>query len=133
MCRTKQSYEARRARRERLVIPATALPESFAVLTRMPVRLSPQGARRFLEESFFETAEIASLAGDAAWSSIRDVSQRDMGGGIICDAVIARTAFDAGASVLLTWNTKDFLPPRRRDSRFVSPDSRHRPLPRLLS
>ena len=77
MCRTKQSYEARRARRERLVIPATALPESSAVLTRMPVRLSPQGARRFLEESFFETAEIASLAGDAAWSSIRDVSQRD--------------------------------------------------------
>jgi predicted nucleic acid-binding protein len=32
-----------------------------------------------------------------------------MGGGIIYDAVIARTAFDAGASVLLTWNTRDFL------------------------
>jgi predicted nucleic acid-binding protein len=98
-----------RARRERLVIPATALLESFAVLTRMPVRLSPQDARRLLEESFFETAGIAGLAGAAAWSSIRDVSLREMGGGIIYDAVIARTAFDGGASMLLTWNTKDFL------------------------
>jgi predicted nucleic acid-binding protein len=107
--RTKQGYEARRARRERLVIPAHALLESFAVLTRMPVRLSPTDARRLLEESFFKTAEIASLAGGAAWTTIQDLSLRDMGGGIACDAVIAHTALDAGASVLLTWNTKDFL------------------------
>jgi predicted nucleic acid-binding protein len=37
------------------------------------------------------------------------LSLREMGGVIVYDAVIARTAFDAGASVLLTWNTKDFL------------------------
>jgi len=107
--RTKQGYEARRARRERLVIPAHALLESFAALTRMPVRLSPEDARRLLEESFFEKAEIADLAGDAAWKTIQDVSVRQMGGGIIYDAVIAREALDAGASVLLTWNAKDFL------------------------
>jgi len=34
---------------------------------------------------------------------------RESGGGIIYDAAIARTAFDAGVSVLLTWNAKDFL------------------------
>jgi predicted nucleic acid-binding protein len=107
--RTKQGYEARRARRERLVIPAHALLASFVVLTRMPVRLSPADARRLLEESFFKTAEIASLAGGAAWTTIQDLSLRDMGGGIACDAVIAHTALDTGASVLLTWNTKDFL------------------------
>jgi len=107
--RTKQGYETRRARRERLVIPAHALLESFAVLTRMPVRLSPEDARRLLEESFFQKAEIASLASGAAWITIQDLSLREMGGGIVYDAVIARTAFDAGASVLLTWNMKDFL------------------------
>lgn len=75
----------------------------------MPVRLSPADARRLLEGSFFETAEIAGLAGDAAWTTIQDLSLRDMGGGITYDAVIARTAFNAGASVLLTWNVKDLL------------------------
>jgi toxin FitB len=107
--RTKQAYDARLARRQRLIIPAHVLLESFSVLTRMPVRLSPEDARRLLQENFFKTAEAASLAGGAAWSSIQDLSLREMGGGIIYDAVIARTAFDAGASVLLTWNIKDFL------------------------
>jgi len=107
--RTKQGYETRRARRERLVIPVHVLLESFAVLTRMPVRLSPADAQRLLEGSFYETAEIAGLSSGAAWTTIQDLSLRDMGGGIAYDAAIARTAFDAGASVLLTWNTKDFL------------------------
>jgi predicted nucleic acid-binding protein len=107
--RTKQDYETRRARRERLVIPVHVLLESFAVLTRMPVRLSPADAQRLLEASFYETAEIAALSGGAAWTTIQDLSLRDMGGGIAHDAAIARTAFDAGASVLLTWNAKDFL------------------------
>jgi len=75
----------------------------------MPVRLSPEDARRLLEESFFEKAEIAGLAGGTAWATIQGLSLREMGGGTIYDAVIAHTAFHAGASVLLTWNTKDFL------------------------
>jgi len=107
--RTKQAYDARLSGRERLIIPAHALLESFSVLTRMPVRLSPEDSRRLLQESFFKTADVAGLPGGAAWSSIQDLSLREMGGGIIYDAVIARTAFDAGASVLLTWNIKDFL------------------------
>jgi hypothetical protein len=107
--RTKQGYELRRARRERLVIPASALVQSFSVLTRMPVRLLPQDARRLLEESFFDRADVAGMARGAAWKTIQDVSVRGMGGGIIYDAAIAREACDAGASVLLTWNTKDFL------------------------
>jgi predicted nucleic acid-binding protein len=106
---TKQGYELRRARRERVVIPASALLQSFSVLTRMPVRLLPQEARRLLEENFFEKAEIAGMPGDMVWKTIQDVSLREMGGGIIHDAVIAREALDAGASVLLTWNMKDFL------------------------
>jgi uncharacterized protein with PIN domain len=69
--RTKQAYVARLARRERPIIPAHALLEAYSVLTRMPVRLSPEDARRLLEESFLETAEVAGLGGKAAWSSIR--------------------------------------------------------------
>jgi uncharacterized protein with PIN domain len=70
--RTKHAYDARLARRERLIIPAHALLESFSVLTRMPVRLSAQDVRRLLDESFFETAEVAGLAAGSAWSSIQD-------------------------------------------------------------
>jgi hypothetical protein len=116
------------------VIPAAALLESFAVLTRMPVRLSPQDARRLLEESFSETAEIAGLAVAAAWSSIRDLSLREMGGGIIYDALIARTAFDAARPHCSPGTPRTSFVSRRRDSRFVSPDlPEHHPLPRLLS
>jgi predicted nucleic acid-binding protein len=107
--RTKQDYESRRARRQQVVIPVHALLESYAVLTRGPRRLTPDVARRILEESFYHTAEIAGLSGPAAWSSIGDLGVRDMAGGVIYDAVIARTAFDAGARLLLTWNTRDFL------------------------
>jgi predicted nucleic acid-binding protein len=106
--RTKQAYEAIRARRERVIIPVHALLESYSVLTRMPVRVSPEDARRLLKENF-ETSEVAGFATSGAWAAIQDMSERQMGGGIIYDAAIARTAFDAGASVLLTWNTKDFL------------------------
>jgi predicted nucleic acid-binding protein len=107
--RTKLAYEARTARRERLVIPASVLLESFSVLTRLPQRLSPDDARSLLEGSFVKTAEIAVLTSDAAWSSIEDLSSRELGGGVIYDAAIARAAFQGGASVLLTWNVKDFL------------------------
>lgn len=71
--------------------------------------LSLEDARLLLEDSFFETAEVARVASGAAWSSIRDLTLRVMGGGMSYDALIARAALDAGASVLLTRNTKDFL------------------------
>ena len=107
--RTKQTFDARRTKRERLVIPVHVLLESYSVLTRMPGRVTPEIARRMLEGSFFQTADIAGLAEGTAWSSIRDLSPRDMGGSNIYDAVIARAALEAGASVLLTWNLKHFI------------------------
>jgi predicted nucleic acid-binding protein len=107
--RTKQAYEARRRRHERLVVPVHVLLESFAVLTRLPVRLAPEDAQRILEENFFQTAGIAGLAGGTAWAAVRELSRRGMGGGIIYDTAIALAALEAGASVLLTLNVKDFL------------------------
>ncbi len=107
--RTRQSYDARQAARERLIVPAHVLIESFAVLTRLPVRLSPSDASRLLYDNFVDTAEIAVLTGDTVWSSIQDLSDRDLGGGVVYDAIIAHAAFTRGASVLLTWNVKDFL------------------------
>jgi len=49
------------------------------------------------------------LQNDAAFEVIRDLSVREMSGGIANDAAIARAAVDAGATELLTWNPKDFL------------------------
>lgn len=106
---TFRAYQARRARQARLILPVHVLLESFSVLTRMPVRLAPEDAQRILEESFSETAEVAGVSAAVAWSAIRDVSRRETGGGIVYDSIIAQTAHHAGASVLLTWNTKDFL------------------------
>jgi len=106
--RTVQAYNDLRGQYARLVIPVHALLESYAVLTRTPPRLAPEDCWRHLAGSF-QSAEIAGLSGVAAWSVIQDLRLRDMSGGIIYDAAIARAALDSGASILLTWNLKDFL------------------------
>jgi predicted nucleic acid-binding protein len=54
-------------------------------------------------------AHIAGLTGRGPWTTIQDLGLRDISGGITYDAAIAQTALEGGASVLLTWNTKDFL------------------------
>jgi hypothetical protein len=43
------------------------------------------------------------------WAWIQDVAASGVAGGSIYDAVIARSSFEAGAAVLLTWNVGDFL------------------------
>ena len=41
--------------------------------------------------------------------ALRDLAGRGLGGGRIYDAIIALSSFQAGATILLTWNLKHFL------------------------
>ena len=89
---TLAEYETRRRRKEVPVIPAHALLESFSVMTRLPAGkgLYPGDARNLLAGNF-------------------ELTLRRIAGGIVYDAVIARSAHQAGARVLLTWNVRDML------------------------
>jgi predicted nucleic acid-binding protein len=110
--RTLGSYEKFLAQGAQPVIPAHAILECFSVLTRLPApyRLTPETARVALERTFSQTAIVVGMNPESVWSMIAMLSRLGLGGGRVYDAAISQSVADAGATVLLTWNTKHFLP-----------------------
>lgn len=113
----------RTKRGDRMIAPAPALVEAYAVLTRLPPprRLPAAAALALLDENFLRRAEVVAL--DA--NTYRDLLQRAPAcgvlGGRIYDAVIVACARLAGASALLTFNERDFLPLAGRDLDIIVP------------
>jgi len=72
-----------RQRGDDLVLPAPALLESFAVLTRLPrpYQLTPEIATSLLSRNFEANSRIVSLDGMATWTVIADLAGRSIGGG----------------------------------------------------
>ena len=108
---TRTRYDDLRRAGARFIVAAHSLLECFSVLTRMPppYRFSPEKARRLLLENLSGSAAISGVDPELCWSTIRELSQQSLGGGLVYDAVIARSVRQAGATVLLTWNVRDFL------------------------
>lgn len=98
---------------ERLAVPAPALVEAYAVLTRLPAphRLSPADAWALVKANFIEQAKIVALGGTAYVGVLRSLAKDAVGGGRTYDAVIARCASQANAETLLTFNRRHFDPP----------------------
>lgn len=103
-------YEHLLASRADLIVPVHGLFECYAVLTRLPspFRSTPDTARQAIEESFYRTATIVGLTSKTAWNTIDSFSREGIGGGRIYDAAIAACLADAGATILYTWNVRDF-------------------------
>lgn len=108
---TRSEWERLKRQGVIFVVPCHALLECFSVLTRMPppYRRAPGETERMLHENFARETELPGVASDAVWTCVRELAAAGLGGGDIYDAVIARSSFEAGAAVLLSWNVKDFL------------------------
>ncbi len=108
---TRAEWERLRRQEVLWVVTCHALLECFSVLTRMPVpkRVGAEEAERMLHENFGEDAVIAGLDAEQAWAAIRKIVSGRLHGGAVYDAAIAQSTFAAGASLLLTWNLRDFL------------------------
>ena len=91
-----------------MVVPAHALTEAYAVLTRLPApnRLSPGDAIEVLRENFEKHARTVSLDADEYWSLLGAAPTAGVYGGRIYDAVIAASARKAKAREILTWTLK---------------------------
>jgi predicted nucleic acid-binding protein len=101
---------ARRAlHRERMVMAAPALVETYAVLTRLPspYRLRPADALAVMEGSW-SRVEVAALASEDVWPLLRELSDRGIAGGSTYDAMVAACARKASVDVILTWDVADF-------------------------
>lgn len=105
--------ETRLDRGERLIVPAPALVETYAVLTRLPPphRLSPADAWTLVEANFVKDCRIVALTGEAYVTVLRRLVRQAVGGGRTYDAMIAECAREAKSSSLLTFNRRHFDPP----------------------
>lgn len=90
--------------RKSLVVPAPALIESYAILTRLPAqhRLAHADAFHLLRSSF-SGAKVAGQKTRETWSNLRKWSVAPAGGNEVFDALILEIAIDAGAKTLLTF------------------------------
>jgi predicted nucleic acid-binding protein len=101
-------YEKHREAHDEFLIVENVLLEAFSALLRAPVGMSPREAVRTLEEHFGDTI-TAPIRRGLAWDTIHHVIARGFAGRRIYDAAIALAAFEAGATVMLTWNVRHFI------------------------
>ena len=108
--KTLQSFEYWRDRDAQIILPLHTILECYSVLTRIPApyRLPPDLALQAIRENFSRTALVVGVKAGNVWERIEDLSRRGVGGGRVYDALIAWCALDAGATILMTWNLKDY-------------------------
>ena len=80
------------------------------MLTRIPkpMRLTPGQAIRILD-NWRGALRLIALDPEAILQALRDSAELRVAAGRINDAVHARTAVTAGASLVVTWNEKPFI------------------------
>jgi predicted nucleic acid-binding protein len=108
--RANTEIEKRLANRERMIMAAPALVESYSVLTRLPAphRISPPDALILLEANFMQGIQATALTASAYASLLRGAPAADIAGGRTYDAVIAACARKGKVQVLLTFNAQHF-------------------------
>jgi len=91
-------------------IAAHTLAELYAVLSTLPTRprISPSVAWRLIRESIELTAKVISLTPSEYSATIKQACDMGLAGGIIYDALIARSALKARVDTLLTLNRDHF-------------------------
>lgn len=109
--RASAALNRRLTARATLIIPAPALAETYAVLTRLPPphRLSAPDAWYFVHTNFAGAGKIVALSGPEYVTLLQRASDRGIAGGRVYDAVIAACAHKGHASSLLTFNDTHFL------------------------
>jgi predicted nucleic acid-binding protein len=88
---------------------AHSLAEVYATLTRLPgkQRMSCEQSLLFLDE-IRDRLRTVTLDGDEYSAAIADAAAEGIMGGMIYDALIARSALKAHAETILTWNLDHF-------------------------
>jgi predicted nucleic acid-binding protein len=102
--------EKRLRAREPLLLPAPALVEAYAVLTRLPppYRVSPVDALALLDQGFMRASSIVALDAAGYAGLLRQVPSQGIAGGRTYDAVIAACVIKGKGEALLTFNPDEF-------------------------
>lgn len=87
-----------------------SVAEVFSVLTRLPrtPRISPDEARELIQENMLRRAQVVAITADDYAALVDELAQRSLAGGIVYDAIVARSAALARVDWLVTLNVRDF-------------------------
>lgn len=87
-----------------------ALAEIYATLTALPLqrRISPDDARRLLEETVLARLAVVPLGSADYRAVLRQVADQGLGSGAIHDGLHAHCARKEGVDQILTYNLHDF-------------------------
>jgi predicted nucleic acid-binding protein len=109
--RTLRSYDRWLAERAQVLVPWHAVAECYSVLTRLPApyRFPTQVAHQSLSQNIAKNAMTVALEPQQVWRVIEDLARLGITGGQVYDALIAASAAEARAHVLMTWNPKHFV------------------------
>jgi len=93
-----------------LVVSAHSLLEVYSVLTTAPFkpRISPETAKKLIDANIKNIATIHALNTNDYLQLIHWVSDLNIKGGIVYDALILQCAKKAGIKEIVTMNAKDF-------------------------
>jgi predicted nucleic acid-binding protein len=95
--------------RKQAACAAHSAAELYATLTRLPVRPRIGGDQAMLFiESLQRRLTLIALESDEYVRVLSDISTKQLTGGVVYDALIAACARKARATVLYTWNPRDF-------------------------
>lgn len=99
------------ARSLSLLVAAHSLAETFAVLTRLPLRprIAPATAEALMRENVLGRAQIVALSATDYRGVLARQATLGLAGGAIYDALIARAAQKGRADRVVTLNRGDFL------------------------
>jgi predicted nucleic acid-binding protein len=102
---------AAKAGRYELVVSGHSLAETYSVLTRLPrtPKITPAEAKQLLDANVTSVAKIVSLSGSENVALLDEMVSRNVVGGMVYDAIIARAAELVGVDRLITINEKHFL------------------------
>ncbi len=92
------------------VVSGHSLAEVYSVLTRLPrtPRISSSEAWQMVDDNILSYAQTIVLTGNDYISLMAELSQQSLGGGLVYDAIIARSAALADVDLLVTLNPNHF-------------------------
>lgn len=103
------ALESRLNAGDTMVIPAHALLEMYAVLTRLPppFRARPAAALDAVK-SFAAAGDVVAMTTEAYLRAIERAAEKGIAGGATYDAAIAAVAEAASVDEIVTFNVRDF-------------------------
>ena len=91
------------------LVSGHTLAELYSVLTRLPIRpaIPPEVARRLIEENT-QDATVSVLSAQDYFRVLAMLTEKELRGGLVYDALLFFAACKGGADVLVTLNEKGF-------------------------